>query len=300
MQKGDDGMNYWKVFCEETENPGLWPRWFRNQCVAVGWNPKKGWRMEGKARKQDWAMARNCLTRVQPGDMILVQLKNSRVGRIGEVVRKEVRDKQWHPTVPPSKKNPYGRLGRRIAVRWDLNIGPTDPDTVVLLPKETRLPPNVALGTIRELDTKIFHRIAKAMRDESNWVGLQGRFDYERSLSDWIATYPHRLEDNLMPFPNAKVREKVFPDGSRSDVLLIDGETPVVIECKQGAPTLENIKQLRGYLRHVRKETGKKGRGILVHGGGASLTDEVRREVRGDRLLTVVRYSLRVHFAPCN
>jgi len=293
--------SYWKVFCEETKFPGLWPRWFRNQCAAVGWNPKNGWTMEGKARKPDWATARNYLKRVKPGDMLLVQLKHNRVGRVGEVVRKEVDDKQWNPTVPPNKKYPLGHHGRRIAVRWDLNIGPTDPDTVVSLPKAARLPSNLALGTIRELDSKTFSRITKAMGDKANWVGLQGSFDYERSLSDYIATYPHRVEDDLMPYPDAKVRENAFSDKTRSDVLLIDGYgIPVVVECKQGAPTLENIDQLRGYMKKVRKLTGKKQtRGILVHGGAANLKDEVLREVAHDRLLRVIRYSLRVDFVPC-
>lgn len=295
-------MNYWKVFCEETKHPGLWRRWYRNQCAAVGWNPKEGWKMEGKTRRgPDWTMAKNCLTTIKPGDVVLVQLKHNRVGGIGEVVRTEVDDKQWDPTVPPSKEKPSGRLGRRILLRWELNIGPNNPDTVVLLPTSSQLPSNVRLGTIRKLDSKTFSRIKKAMEDKDNWVGLQGRFDYERSLSDWIATYPHCLEDGLMPYPDAKVREKTFPDGTHSDVLLLDRDgTPVVVECKQDAPTLKNIKQLRGYMRHFRKETEKKPRGILVHGGGASLRDEVKQEVENDNLLQVIRYSLHVDFAPCN
>jgi hypothetical protein len=289
-------MNYWKIFCQETENPGLWPRWFKSQCAAIGWPPKDGYTLEGKARDQGWAAARNALKRVKPGDLVVVQLRGCRVGGIGEVVRKEIGDHQWKPTVHPSKAHPWGGKGRRILVRWDLNVGPASSDKVVSVPPDS-LP---GQQTICQIDSKTLNRIKTAMQNEANWVGLQGRFDYERSLSDWIATYPHRLEDDLMPFPNAKVREKVFPDRTRSDVLLIDGDTPVVVECKQGAPTLENIKQLRGYLRHVRKETGKKPRGILVHGGGASLRNEVRREVERDHSLKVIRYSLHVDFAVCN
>jgi hypothetical protein len=292
-------MNYWKVFCEETENPGLWPRWFKEQCAAVGWNPHRGWSMEGKAQKQDWATARNYLTQIAAGDMLLVQLKHNRVGRVGEVIRKEVDDEQWNPTVPSSKTHPWGRLGRRIAVRWKLNVGPTDPDMVVSLPRANRLASNLALGTIRRLDRKTFSRVIKAMEDKINWVNLQGRFDYERSLSDWIATYPHRLEDELMPYPDAKVREKAFPDKTRSDVLLIDANgTPVVVECKQGSPTLDNIKQLQNYMNHIRKIARKRPRGILVHGGATSLRDDVRRKIKHDPLLKVLRYSLNVDFVP--
>jgi hypothetical protein len=290
--------NCWKVFCEDSKFPGLWPRWFKNQCAAVSWNPNDGWTMEGKARKPDWTMARKYLARIEPGDMLVVQLKENRVGRVGEVVRKEVDDDQWNPTVPPSKERPSGRLGRRIAVRWDLTTGPTDADTVVLLPKFSRLPMHVARPTICPLDWKIFNGITKAMQDKANWVGLQDRFDYERSLSDYIATYPHRVEDDLMPYPDAKVRENAFPDKSRSDVLLIDRDgIPVVVECKQGAPTLENINQLREYMKHVQKLTRKKQtRGILVHGGAANLKADVMREVTHDRSLRVVRYSLNVDF----
>lgn len=290
-------MAYWKIFCEETKYPGLWPRWFRSQCAAVGWNPNEGWKMDGKPERQDWTMARNYLKRINPGDMVVVQLKHNRVGRIGEVVRKEVEDSQWNPTVPPSRERPSGHHGRRIAVRWDLNTGPMNPDVVVLLPKECRFPMQVARPTICPLEPRVFERIKKAMTDETNWVGLQGRFDYERSLSDFVATYPHRLQDDLMRFPNAKVRENAFPDKTRSDVLLIDGEgTPVVVECKQGAPTLDHVKQLHGYMKRVQKMTGQKPKGILVHGGAANSNDEVMRQVARDHSLKVVRYSLHVDF----
>lgn len=290
-------MSYWKVFCEETKFPGIWPRWFRSQCVAVGWNPKDGFTMNGSSPRQDWTMARNYLKHINPGDMLVVQLKHNRVGRIGEIVRKEVEDSQWNPTVPPSKDHPSGHHGRRIAVRWDLTIGPVNPDTVVLLPAAGRLPMHLARPTICPLEPRVFGRIRRAMTNEANWVGLQGRFDYERSLSDFIATYPHRLQDDLMPFPSAKVRENAFPDMTRSDVLLIDGKgTPVVVECKQGAPTLEHVRQLRRYMKHVRKITGQKPNGILVHGGAANSNDEVMRETAHDHSLKIVRYSLHVDF----
>jgi Endonuclease NucS len=289
----------WKVFCEDDRFPGLWQRWFKLQCVAVGWVPKPGYTMEGKSRNQGWTRARNALKRIEPGDLVLVQLKNNRVARVGEVVRAEIRDNQWRPTVPPTKDDPVGGKGRLIEVRWNLNVGPDDTDTVVLLPPSSRLPASVVRPTICELDSEIFDFIVKAMRDENNWVGLQRRFISERSLSDYIAAYPDRLEDGLLPYPNAKVREKVFPDGTRSDVLLIDkNETPVVVECKQGEPTLKNVKQLRGYMKNVKIQTKKKPRGILVHGGAASLRNEVRRKVAHHSSLKVIRYDLLVRFAP--
>ncbi len=124
----------WKVFCEDDRFPGLWQRCFKLQCVAVGWVPKPGYTMEGKSRSQGWTRARNALKRIEPGDLVLVQLKNNRVARVGEVVRAEIRDNQWRPTVPPTKDDPVGGKGRLIEVRWNLNVGPDDTDTVVLLP----------------------------------------------------------------------------------------------------------------------------------------------------------------------
>jgi hypothetical protein len=290
--------SYWKVFCEETEFPGLWPRWYKSQCVAVGWRPKNGQTLEGETDDKGWAAARKAIKSIKAGDMIVVQLRNHRVGRVGEVVRKAIGDGEWNPTVPPSKESPHGGKGRRIEVRWDLNIGPPDPETVVLLPTASRL--SVVRPTICRIDSTAFDSVVKAMKDDANWVGLHGRFDRERSLSDYIATYPFRLEDSLMPYPDKKVRENAFEDKTRTDVLLIDRDgTPVVVECKQGAPTLENIKQLRGYMKHIHHIAAKRPRGILVHGGAASLRDEVRKEVALDPLLRVIRYSLLVDFVPC-
>ena len=134
---------YWKIFCEETKYPGLWQRWFKNQCVAAGFIPEEGYALEGKSIKAGWSKARNALKRMEQGDMVVVQLGGNRVARIGEVIRKQIRDDQWNPTVPRSKSLPYGGKGRQIAVRWDLNVGPNDADTVVLLPASHRLPPYV-------------------------------------------------------------------------------------------------------------------------------------------------------------
>lgn len=68
--------NLWKVACEEHRYPGLWQRWFRSQCVAVGWPPKAGWHHEGRTRRDHgWARARNSLLKMKQGDWVLVALK---------------------------------------------------------------------------------------------------------------------------------------------------------------------------------------------------------------------------------
>lgn len=293
-------MNYWKIFCMEDSYPGLWQRWFKNQCVAVGWCSKWGYAMNSGKTHKGWSEARNALKLIAKGDWILVQLKRNRVGRIGEVVRKEIEDHQWNPLVPPAHTERDGEMGRRIIVRWDLTVGPADPEMVVKLPPSRRLPAEVVRPTIRRLNPATFKSVVRAMNDESNWVSLLSQFGYESSLSDYIGTYPHRLEDGLQPYPSAKVRERVFDDRSRSDVILIDrNDFPVVVECKQGTPTVEHIRQLRNYMKHLRRETGKKPRGILVHGGARKLHREVRAEIRQKPRIEVVQYLLNVEFTPC-
>jgi hypothetical protein len=257
--------------------------------------------MHGKIKdNRGWTATRNSLKQIQAGDWIMVQLKNHRVGRVGQVVSKEIEDGQWKPLVPGTKAEPDGHMGRRINVRWSLDVGPFDPEMVVKLPNSKRLSSGSARQTIAKIDRTTFETVVGVMRDETNWRHLLSKFAYERSLSDYIATYPHRVEDGLQPYPSETVREKVFKDKSRSDVLLIDrNEIPVVVECKQGTPTAKHVRQLRGYMKNLRGVTGKKPRGILIHGGARKLRKEVRQEVKRKPRIEVVQYSLSVEFAPC-
>jgi RecB family endonuclease NucS len=127
-------------------------------------------------------------------------------------------------------------------------------------------------------------------------VGLFGKFGYEQALSDYIANYPHYLEENLTPFPNSKIRERLFKDKTRADVLLIDKyNIPVIVECKQNAPTKEDIEQLKKYLRHLSKELGQKPRGILVHGGSPKLSTGVLKNIRGYKI-DIINYKLDIEF----
>lgn len=294
-------MNYWKVFCMEKEFPGLWQRCFKHQCVAIGFSPKLGHKMHGDNKgKRGWASTRNALKQIQEDDWIMVQLKNHRVGRVGQVVSKQIEDDQWDPLVPPTKAEPDGHMGRRINVRWRLDIGPPDPGMVVKLPDSKRLSSGSLRQTIAKLNHATFNSVRKAMNDDNNWRPLLSKFAYEHSLSDYIATYPTEVEDGLQPYPSEKVREKVFRDKSRSDVLLIDrNEIPVVVECKQDTPTVKNIRQLRGYMKHLRVLTGKKSRGILIHGGARKLRKDVRREANHKPRIEVLQYAMNVEFAPC-
>jgi hypothetical protein len=299
-------LNYWKVYCNESRFPGLWRRWLKAQCLAVGYPPEWGFRFEGKGRvrpkdHRGWNRVRNALNRMKPGDRVVAQLPRNRVGRAGTIFERPSGDK-WDPLVPERPDLEYVEMGRRIKVRWDLEVGPEDPDMVVELPRGARLGGN-KIGTMSRIERSAFERICKAMQDEKNWVGLSTRFSYERALSDYIGWLPHRLADGLVPYPSQTVREKVFPDHSRSDVLLMDSEeNPIVVECKKDAPNGASVHQLAGYLKLAQKETGKKPRGILVHGGSRKMTDELKREIRKLKRfrIDVVQYELSVHFTPTN
>lgn len=254
----------WKFYCEEDKHPGMWQRWLKNQCVAVGWADVWGFYLcdSPKRSKQSsgWIRVRNCLNEIQIGDCVVASLQGNRIGRIGEVTKLEI-DK-WDPLVPRNKKGKDeesrdGGIGRRIQVRWDTTAGPDNRDFVVHLPKEARLSPGKLRPTIAEISWKNLECLRSAMNDQRNWVSLF-EFRYEKSLSDYIAAFPHRLEDGLLPHPNIKIRELEFSNKKRADVVLTDkNDKPVIVECKQGEPTVENIKQLKGYLIQFRKKKGK-------------------------------------------
>ena len=150
------------------------------------------------------------------------------------------------------------------------------------------------------ISSRTLEELKEVMSDSSNWVSLLGRFGYEKALSDYIALYPHHLEDALAPHPNKRIREKVFGDRSRLDVLLIDQDNnSVIVECKQGAPTVADIRQLRHYVRCLERETGETVvRGILVHGGARKLRPEVKREADKAPRIDMLQYKLEVDFVP--
>ena len=93
-------------------------------------------------------------------------------------------------------------------MRWDLEHCPQNPDLVVQLPEEFdrggRHP------TLSRIHSKTAEQFQKVMADPGNWVALLSRFGYERALSDYIALYPHKLEDGLLIHSNKRIREKVF------------------------------------------------------------------------------------------
>jgi len=292
----------------EDSFPGMWQRWFANQCVAVGWVGKQGWRLRGEratvgqATKWEsshggWHRTRGLIDRIQAGDHVVVSLRGHRIGRLGEVTGKAIEDDDWDPLVPRSKDYPHGEIGRRIFVRWELETGPDDRKLVVAVPEGARLTQGHLRPTVAELPVRMLDRLRREMNDPSNWVGLS-EFPYEKALSDYIGAYPHLLEDGLLPHPNKKVRERVFRDRSRLDVLLEDRNgIPVIVECKQWQPSVDNVRQLQHYLKRFHREEGTRARGILLHGGARKLTHQVRRAARERPTIELVQFSVRVDFS---
>lgn len=279
--------------------PGLWIQYFRNQAVAVGWPPKSGFKLEGKTRGSSWKRVRKAIQRINVGDHLVVQLKHNRIGRIGEVIGKAIKDNEWNPLVPRSKSHPTGEMGRRILMWWDLINGPLSQDLVVSLPPKARISSGHVRGTISTLSKHEFKRITKAAKDLRNWVAISPHtFSQEKSISDYIGSYPHRLEEGLQPYPSMKIREHVFSDRTRSDVLLIDKrKKPVIVECKQNSPAIADIKQLRRYMKHARRIIGVKARGILVHGGPSKIPFDVRRFSKRKPRIEIVQYSAAINFS---
>jgi hypothetical protein len=293
----DASPRFWKAYCDEVVHPGLWKRWFLNQCVAVGWPPPRWSYRDGGEEPGNWRHVRNCLAKMRPGDDVVVHLRGHRIGRIGTIVGKRVEDAEWAHLVPPDEDHPNGEVGRRVEVRWDLTSGPASSDDVVQLPPEAHLTGGTIRRTLAVIGAAQFRRIRDAVRDEANWVSLQTRFAHESALSDFIGAFPHLLEDGLLPHQSQRVREMKFPDGTRADVILVDRENrTVVVECKQGAPTEAHVAQILGYVRHLQRTVRGPIRAILVHGGATKLPRELRR---WRSKVEFVQYRLSVGFSAC-
>jgi hypothetical protein len=301
-RKGVRKVANWKINCMEDAYPGLWHTWFKEQVVAVGW-PPDNYGLTRPTKERSWSDARRYLTQIEPGDKVVVQLKNWRVGRIGTVLSKQIDDKDWNPSVPPQSGD-LGEMGRRVQVRWDLTTGPLAPSFVVELPPEARPNPRIWRPTLSRVPDSKFRAMELAVHEEANWVSLIPGFASERALSEYISASPHLLEDGLVPYPSESARELVFVDRTRLDVLLLDRDGNIVIvECKQGAPSLQHVEQLRGYMRNAEKlrtglKIGKNIRGILVHGGARKLSAAVRKESRRAPQIELVQFSVSVGFTP--
>jgi hypothetical protein len=92
-------MKIWKINCMEDSYPGMWQRWFRHQCVAVGWRTSWGYCLSGPTKDDGGKRTRATLQRMGTGDYVAVSLKGNRVGRLGQITGKAVDDADWDPLV---------------------------------------------------------------------------------------------------------------------------------------------------------------------------------------------------------
>ena len=82
------------------------------------------------------------------------------------------------------------------------------------------------------------------------------------------------------------------------DVLLEDrDEIAVIVECKQGQPSVDNVRQLQHYLKQFQRAERQKVRGILVHGGARKLRADVRRAAGKKPTVELVQFSVGVDFS---
>jgi len=256
--------------------------------------------MVGGRTWRGWVVVRNALTKIKPDDLIVVALPGRRVGRIGKVTRKFI--DRWEPMVVGYKRYKKGEeQGRRIHVRWEHEFGaPEATDLVAQLPDGVDMGRG-ALNRVNQHKIKWFREVIK---NPANWVRLVGLFGYERSLSEYIASYPYMLKSGLVPYtsqkiPVKKIREYVFEDGSRADVLLRDGEAkPVIVECKQGSPDEKAVLQVRRYIKRLKDKTGEQASGILVHGGARIVHEKVWIEAKKFPRVEIIHYDLKVDFMP--
>ena len=285
----------WKITCMEKEHPGLWRLWFKHQCVSVGWSVERGFRIKDEKKDHGWSTAKNALQKIKKDDLIIVALPGCRIGRIGKVLEKKFGDEDWNPLIPGDSERKEGYMGRRIYVHWEMEHAPDSPDLVVQLPEG-----NMGRGTLTRVKKHPIKWFRKVIENRANWVGMVGRFGYEKALSDYIAHFPHRLKDGLEVHPNQQIREKVFDDASRADVLLIERENrkAVIVECKQESPKEEDVKQLRHYQKKYRKETGEQAKGILVHGGAITVDKKVWKLAKSSPQVEIFQYKLDVDFYP--
>lgn len=288
----------WKITCQENLYPGMWQRWYNNQCVAVGWGGEYGYKLNGDSPGgKGWVTARNAIKEMEIGDYVVVALRGNRVGRVGQITGKAINDTEWNPLVHRRRDLIHGEMGRRILVRWELITGPNNQDLVVQLPEGNIFSNGELRPTVSRVRSMTIDRLRDVMNDPSNWVSLLGKFGYEATLSDYIANYPNHLEDGLLPYPDSRIREKVFDDKSRLDVLLIDkNNRPVIVECKQHSPSIKDINQLRHYMRLLKNETGENTKGILVHGGAQKVSRRILEESKKKPQVELVSYTLEVNF----
>jgi len=189
-------MSDWFVVCPESEvRGGVWHRWFSEQCVAVGWAPSE-WSMTGHSDHPGWTRVRNWLKSLQAGNRIIPYSRDSLVGPVGTVVRADVGDASWKPTVAAGayeKNLSEPELGRRILVAWETkNMPPAG--AVAQIPAGSglrRTPPPAAIFPIN--DRQHLKQLLAILKNQSNWV-----VPFSGEVVRWSAAPSKRVSSGIL------------------------------------------------------------------------------------------------------
>ncbi|GJL58114.1 MAG: hypothetical protein NPIRA03_09710 [Nitrospirales bacterium] len=169
-------MRYWLVTCpEEDVQGGVWLKWYKEKCVAIGWPPNRN-KLEGDAAKSSWAKARNRLKEMKPDDKVIPFLRKWRIGPIGKIVKVKASDTDWLPTVEKGnfKRNPKeAELGRRIFLEWENDQMPVHGQIAKIPEKYRKKKTPLTRQTIKEISKEDFESFANILRNPDNWVSIE-------------------------------------------------------------------------------------------------------------------------------
>jgi hypothetical protein len=103
----------------------------------------------------------------------------------------------------------------------------------------------------------------------------------------------------MIAHPSVDVRELTFGDRSRADVVLQDRTGRLVVaECKQNAPSINDLEQVDRYRTRLLAEYAELGaaRALLVHGGANRVLPEVARNAKALKI-ELIYFELQVNFS---
>ena len=278
-------QRHWIVICPERQTKGgLWRRWYREKCVAIGW-PPSSYHPDGPTDSAGWRWARECLRKMQPGDTVIPYLQQWRVGPVGVIRTVHLADDEWKPTVSQGTYtlNPdEPELGRRIEVEWQTQGMPSGGQGA-LIPPERRLRRPDAIYTVEELKPERHAQLVALLGDSANWVAVgdddspipdpvpsEGEAPQLKILEE---TLQKALGRNLALIEAGLVVHAEYPlqefmtDVGRIDLLCVDKDKRlVVIELKAGLADDRAVGQIARYMGWVKQNLpeGPRSRGVLI------------------------------------
>jgi hypothetical protein len=305
---------HWIVICPEPSiRGGLWARWYRENCVAVGWSPPSFY-LEGEAADLGWAFARTRLKQVRPGDKVIPFLLKWRIGPVGTVKDVKAADADWSATVQAGHA-PWGEdedLGRRILVSWEQDGMPPGGKVAIVPPNHRTGGGPLARHTIEQLNTEQYQNLCSVLSDPKNWLDLtskeeqsDGEIDeaslpqphppdlslLERDLQKFVSRNLDVIERGLKADPGFQLEEYII-DVGRIDLLCKDAEGNwVVIELKADWAGDDAVGQILGYMNWVKENlpNGSTVRGIIVC---KNTTGRVKAAIKWVPRLSVRRFNL--------